>query len=197
MKKAIDEERKRRQEFFPPLPRAVAFCSVFLAASVADLGRTQTFSLTIPPEEAQSALSLEVPESPLSSHSTRLVRSLEELERELRALEARQDLTLEERAKERDRLQRDYQTARQLFEMEKERQARAEEARRQGNEFTRLYLQLDMAAEDFPQKFRELEKRFPLAIEDPFSRKLIERARRFIERLQGQDANPPASPSPP
>lgn len=136
-------------------------------------GWAQTFRLDADPEESLGSLTLPTSE---------VVPTVSSVEAELRALESRHDMTEAEREREKSRLQRDYAIAVRMLDLEKAREARQAEAQKQGQEFTRLYLQLDMADPDFAKKFRELEARFPLAIEEPLSRKLIERARRFIQR---------------
>jgi len=152
------------------------FHLVFLILLGSAIAEAQSFRLDVPPEEAAPTLSL-------STHQ--VVPTMAGVEADMLALEARQDLTEEEREREREKLRRDYDIAVLMLELEKARESRQREAEKQGQEFTRLYLQLDMADEDFPEKFRELEMRFPLAIEEPLSRKLIEKARRFIARQMG------------
>ncbi|MCX7868639.1 MAG: hypothetical protein N2322_01695 [Terrimicrobiaceae bacterium] len=161
--------------------RSLALVVLSAAAAAA-----QNFTLTSNPEEAIG---------PLSPSTTEVVPTLASVEAETRALESRHDLTEAERERERQRLQRDYAIATQMLELEKAREARRAEAEKQGHEFTRLFLQLDMAADDFAARFYELEKKYPLAAEEPLSRKLIERARRFIARESGEEA--PGGPQAP
>lgn len=83
-----------------------------------------------------------------------------------------------------EQLRQEYQTVLAQIEFEKVREQHKQEVASQAAEFSRRYLQLATAAPDFPEKFAALLKEYPLAAEDGFCQKLIERGR-IVLRKQG------------
>lgn len=98
-----------------------------------------------------------------------------------------------------EKLSQEYQIMLAQMAFQKSREQHEQEVATQAAEFSRRYLQLATAAPDFPEKFAALLKEYPLAAEDEFSQRLIERGR-IVVRKRGvsvHEENPSASDSTP
>jgi hypothetical protein len=100
-----------------------------------------------------------------------------------------------DQAHQTERLRQQYQTMLAQMEFQKAREQHQQDVANQSTEFSRRYLQLSSASPDFPDKFVALLKEFPLAAEDEFSQRLIERGR-IILRQRGVPMPEKDSPTP-
>jgi len=103
----------------------------------------------------------------------------------------------EEKAKELDRakLQRDYQVTLTMLEEQKAEEMHKAEVEKQAAGFSREFFKLDMYSDDFAGKFEALEKKYPLANEDPLAARLFEKSRKQISRRQAQPAEAGTQPA--
>jgi hypothetical protein len=78
-----------------------------------------------------------------------------------------------------EQLRQQYESTVLLLEQEKAREQRRQEIASQGAAFSKEFLRLRLTAQDFKQHFEVLLEKYPLAHEDPFSQRLIERGMRI------------------
>lgn len=84
-----------------------------------------------------------------------------------------------DKEKQSEVLRRQYESTVSLLEQEKAKEERRKKVSEQGAAFSKEFLRLRITAQDFAENFRALLEKYPLAHEDPFSRRLIERGMRI------------------
>jgi hypothetical protein len=78
-----------------------------------------------------------------------------------------------------EQIQVQYESTIHLLEQQKHLEEHRREVSRQGALFSREFFALSVTAADFSEKFHALVEKYPLAGEDRFSKKLIERGARI------------------
>ncbi len=78
-----------------------------------------------------------------------------------------------------EQIQIQYESTIHLLEQQKHIEEHRREVARQGSLFSREFFALSVTSPDFPDKFHALVEKYPLAAEDRFSKKLIDRGARL------------------
>lgn len=76
--------------------------------------------------------------------------------------------------------QMEYEQTLAVIEQKRAEEARKAQISEQGKAFSRSFLAMNLYAADFPEKFQKLLQDYPLAAEDPFCARLIERGNRLL-----------------